>query len=334
MTLLGVATAYFIQHLVDSVLVRHENKLLNALGLGMVMVVLFRVLFDLPTERLDETDKVRFAGVKTAIELRSITFGYGCRSNVLEQLNMQIPMGKTIAIIGESGSGKSTLLKLLTGYYAPTEGQLIIDGIDARDYNLSSLRLGFGVVSQEPFIFSGTVRENIAFGCFDTTLEQVIEAAKTAGLADFIESLPLRYDTVLGERGANLSGGQRQRLAIARTVVRSPDVLIFDEATSHLDTATERAVQESLRTTLSGKTVILVAHRLSTIKDADLIYVLHQGRVVEQGTHHKMMQQRGHYAALWRAQTSDELEPSLMEQPTPISMLDSVSCLCGAGGER
>jgi ATP-binding cassette subfamily B protein len=265
---------------------------------------LYQVL-DLEAEPIGDRTKVPFRGLRDALELRDVSFRYGCRANVLEQVHLRIPAGKTVAVVGESGSGKSTLLKLLQGFYTPTEGSIRVDGIDLRDIELSSLRAGVGVVSQEPFIFNGTLRDNIALGRPGASLEEVMEAARVAGLEEFITSLPDRYDTVIGERGANLSGGQRQRLAIARALLRQPDILIFDEATSHLDTATERAIQESLRTTLAGKTVVLVAHRLSTVKEADLIYVLHQGRVVEQGTHAQLMAARGSYAALWRAQTDD-----------------------------
>jgi ATP-binding cassette subfamily B protein len=219
-----------------------------------------------------------------------------------------------VAIVGESGSGKSTLLKLLMRFYDPTEGRILIDRVDLRDFELASLRALIGVVSQEPFIFSGTVRENIALGRPGATLDDVIRAARAAGLDEFIAGLPQRYETVIGERGANLSGGQRQRLAIARALLKEPEILIFDEATSHLDTSTERAIQRNLRTALAGKTVILVAHRLSTIKDADYIYVLHQGRVVEKGTHRRLMMQEGHYWSLWRSQT-DENDRTVAPQP-------------------
>jgi ATP-binding cassette subfamily B protein len=174
-----------------------------------------------------------------------------------------------------------------------------------RDYALASWRSRIGLVSQEPFIFNGTLRENITLGQPGATLEEVSEAARVAGLEEFIASLPERYETVIGERGANLSGGQRQRLAIARALLRRPELLIFDEATSHLDTATERAIQDSLKTALAGKTVILVAHRLSTIREADLIYVLHRGRIVQAGTHRQLLEQEGLYRTLWRAQTDE-----------------------------
>jgi HlyB family type I secretion system ABC transporter len=282
---------------------------------------LFQIL-DLEGEPIGAPNKVAFAGVREAIELRGAGFRYGCRADVLKGLDLRIPAGRTVAVVGESGSGKSTLLKLLMGFYEPTEGRLLIDGVDLRDFELASLRGRIGLVAQDPFIFTGTITANIALGRPGATQAEVADAAQAAGLDAFIAELPERYETVIGERGANLSGGQRQRLAIARALLRRPEVLIFDEATSHLDTATERAIQESLRTALAGKTVVLVAHRLSTIKDADRIYVLHQGRVVEEGTHRQLMERPGRYRDLWRAQTDDGDDgPRRMwtpSSPTPI----------------
>jgi ATP-binding cassette subfamily B protein len=262
-------------------------------------------IMDLELELKADGKKIPFRGVGTAVEFQGASFGYGSRGNVLEQVDLRIPAGSTVAIVGESGSGKSTLLKLLLGFYTPTGGRVTIDGVDMRDLDLESLRRGVSVVSQDPFIFNGTIRDNIALGIPGATLEDVMQAAREAGLSEFITRLPDRYETLIGERGTNLSGGQRQRLAIARALLRSPDLLIFDEATSHLDTATERAIQESLRNRLKGKTVVLVAHRLSTIKGADLICVLRRGRIVEQGSHAQLMARDGEYAALWQAQTEE-----------------------------
>jgi ATP-binding cassette subfamily B protein len=266
---------------------------------------LYQIL-DEEAEPLGDEQKVVFSEIRGAVELRDLSFRYGCRANVLDRLNLAIPAGQTVAIIGESGSGKSTLLKLLMGYYLPKEGSLRIDGVDIRDLELGSLRRRIGLVSQEPFIFSGTLRANIALSRPDASLEEVMEAAQTAGLEELIAGLPDRYETILGERGANLSGGQRQRLAIARALLCRPEILIFDEATSHLDTATERVIQENLKRALAGKTVVLVAHRLSTVKEADRIYVLRQGRIVEEGTHRQLLAQAGWYASLWRSQTGAE----------------------------
>jgi ATP-binding cassette, subfamily C, bacteriocin exporter len=262
-------------------------------------------VFDLKLEQAGGGPRARFHGVHEAIELRDVTFQYGCRGKVLDGLNLRFPAGRTVAILGESGSGKSTLLKLLLGFYAPTDGRVLVDGVDLRDLDLGSVRGRIGLVAQDPFIFNGSIRDNIAFGRPGAALDDVVAAARAAGLEEFITGLPDRYESPIGERGANMSGGQRQRLAIARALLREPDVLIFDEATSHLDTATERAIQQSLRTALAGKTVILVAHRLSTIRDADYVYVLHQGRVVEEGVPRQLLAQSGWYAALWQAQTED-----------------------------
>jgi ATP-binding cassette subfamily B protein len=265
---------------------------------------LYQVL-DVPAEAAGDSRKVPFPGVQSALVMQQVSFGYGCRGNVLDKVNLYVPAGKTIGIVGESGSGKSTLLKLLMGYYQPTAGRILIDGVDMRDFELASLRGRIGLVSQDPFIFNGTLRDNIALARPEATLAEVGQAARAAGLEDFIAGLPERFDTVIGERGANLSGGQRQRLAIARALLRRPDVLIFDEATSHLDTATEQAIQNSLRSELAGKTVVLVTHRLNTVKHADHIYVLHQGRVVEGGPHKQLLARKGLYASLWHAQTDE-----------------------------
>src|SRR5262249_3574930 len=191
---------------------------------------LFQVL-DLEREQLATSNKATFAELRQEIELREVSFKYGCRANVLEKVSLRIPAGRTVAILGESGSGKSTLLKLLMGFYAPTEGQILIDGVDMRDFELASLRGRIGLIAQDPFSFKGPVRENIALGGPGAALEEVMAAARAAGLDAFIAGLPERYETVIGERGANLSGGQRQRLAIARALLRQPDLLIFDEAT-------------------------------------------------------------------------------------------------------
>jgi ATP-binding cassette subfamily B protein len=259
-------------------------------------------IMDLELEENNTAQKVEFQRVRESISLRDLDFKYGCRSKVLDGICLEIPVGKTIALVGESGSGKSTLLKLLLRYYEPTEGSLSIDGVDLRDYSLESLRNRIGVVSQDPFIFNGTIRENVAAGRKDASLEEIIAATRSAGLEEFISGLPERYETMIGERGANLSGGQRQRLAIARALVRQPEIVIFDEATSHLDTMTESAIQRNLESAFNGKTVILVAHRLSTVRRADRIYVLHAGRIVQEGTHDELIRVVGRYQQLWNAQ--------------------------------
>jgi ATP-binding cassette subfamily B protein len=272
---------------------------------------LYQVL-DVEAEVRNGKRHVKFTGIDQAIELRGVTFKYGCRQNILENVSLRIHTGQTVAIVGESGCGKSTLLKLLMRFHVPTEGQILFDGVDARDLELESFRSRIGLVSQDPFIFNGTIRENIALSQSGATMQDIVAAARAAGLDEFITQLPERYETLIGERGANLSGGQRQRLAIARALLRNPDLLIFDEATSHLDTATERAIQESLHSALANKTVILVAHRLSTIQQADVIYIMDKGQIVESGSHRDLIAQDGRYAALWRAQfASDSVIPRL-----------------------
>jgi ATP-binding cassette subfamily B protein len=268
---------------------------------------LFQIL-DLEPEQVPGESKAAFTGLENAIELRGVSFQYGLRNKILDNVTLKIQAGQTVAIVGESGSGKSTLLNLLLGFYQPTAGRLLFDGVDAGDIDLATLRDRIGLVAQDPYVFDGTIRTNIALGWPDAPVEEVMAAARTAGLDEFIAGLPERYGTRIGERGVNLSGGQRQRLAIARAVLRRPEILVFDEATSHLDTATERAIQQSLRSQLAGKTVVLVAHRLNTIRHADVIYVLHRGRVVEQGTHQELLNLRGHYAALHHGQLGDEQE--------------------------
>ncbi len=289
---------------------------------------LYQVM-EVEVERLGGEGKAAFRGVRDAIELRGVGFRYSGRGAILKGLDLRIPAGRTVAIVGESGSGKSTLLKLLLGYYRPTEGEITVDGVSLRDVDLATLRAGIGLVSQDPFIFTGTIRENIALGWPGASADKVIAAACDAGLDEFIGGLPDRYETLIGERGSNLSGGQRQRLAIARALLRRPEILIFDEATSHLDTATEAAIQRNLRGALAGKTVVLVAHRMSTIRDADLIYVLRHGRVAEQGTHRQLMALGGLYRALARSQDEAEGVPA----PARRRPASAKSCRCSRGGD-
>ncbi len=276
---------------------------------------LYQVL-DLDVEQDRETKRCPFTGIRDAIVLRDVSFQYGSRAPVLKHVDLRIPAGAKVALVGESGSGKTTILKLLLQFYAPTEGQVLIDGVDIRDLDVVSLRSRIGLVSQDPFVFTGTVRDNIAMGRPEATLDEVVAAARAAGLEETIARLPMRFDTVIGERGANLSGGQRQRLAIARALLARPELLIFDEATSHLDTATERAIQDSLEVALAGKTVVTVAHRLSTVRDADIIYVLENGQVVEHGTSHELLLLGGRYARLWQAQSLH-----VPELPRPRSVM-------------
>jgi ATP-binding cassette subfamily B protein len=242
------------------------------------------------------------ASVRGEVEIRNITFAYRDRSVVIEHLSLHIPAGQTIAIVGSTGSGKSTLVKLLLRLYETQTGEITLDGIDIRDLQLVDLRRAIGLVSQDVFLFHGTVRENIAYGNPAATDREVVAAAKIAEAHEFIWQLPQGYETIVGERGQKLSGGQRQRIAIARAILKDPPILILDEATSAVDNETEAAIQRSLEKITLNRTTIAIAHRLSTIRNADRIYVMEQGRIVEQGQHEQLLEQQGVYANLWHVQ--------------------------------
>lgn len=237
------------------------------------------------------------------IRLNNITFAYGEGKPIVENLSLEIPAGKTIAIVGSTGSGKSTLVKLLLRFYEIQQGSITLDGVDIRALQLYDLRRAIGLVSQDVFLFHGTVRENIAYGDPDAKLEDIVHAASLAEAHDFIQQLPQGYDTIVGERGQKLSGGQRQRLAIARAILKNPPILILDEATSAVDNETEAAIARSLDHITENRTTIAIAHRLSTIRNADHIYVLEYGKIVEEGTHEDLLDKNGIYANLWRVQT-------------------------------
>jgi ATP-binding cassette subfamily B protein len=243
--------------------------------------------------------------VDGTIELENVCFEYqsGENQTVIRDLSLDIPAGETIGIVGATGAGKSTLVKLLLRFYDVGEGCIRLDGHDLRDLRLRDLRRAIGFVSQDVYLFHGTVRENIAYGTFDATLEQIVEAAKVAEAHDFIAELPQGYDTIVGERGQKLSGGQRQRLSIARAVLKDPPVLILDEAPSSVDNETEAAIQRSMERIIVGRTTIVIAHRLSTVRNADRIYVLEKGVLREQGHHDDLVIGDGIYANLWRVQT-------------------------------
>ncbi len=224
---------------------------------------------------------------------------------VLQGISFRIAPGETIGIAGPTGAGKSTLIKLLLRFYDPTSGAVLLDGIDLRSLSLQDLRRNIALVSQDVYLFHGTIRENIAYRTGDVPIEEVVRAAELAQLHDFVASLPQGYDTQIGERGIQLSGGQRQRLSIARAILKDAPILILDEATSSVDTETERAIQQNLRTLTAGRTALIIAHRLSTIRHADRILVLRDGGVVEEGTHDDLVARGGTYADLWHIQSGD-----------------------------
>jgi ATP-binding cassette subfamily B protein len=248
--------------------------------------------------------------IRGDLELRAVTFAYQDYQPVLQNLSLTIPAGKTTAIVGSTGSGKSTLVKLLLRFYEIQAGTIYLDGTDIREIQLGDLRRSMGLVSQDVFLFHGTVRDNIAYGKADATVDEIVTAAETAEAHRFILNLPYGYDTIVGERGQKLSGGQRQRLAIARAVLKNPPILILDEATSAVDNETEAAIVRSLDRITQNRTTIAIAHRLSTIRHADWIYVLEKGQIIEQGLHEDLLCKQGVYAGLWQVQTGE----------SPISM--------------
>jgi ATP-binding cassette subfamily B protein len=241
---------------------------------------------------------VRFEGVRFA-------YGDGAAGEVLRGLDLDVPAGETHAIVGATGAGKSTVVKLLLRLYEPTAGRITVDGVPAEELTFASLRGATGFVSQEVFLFQGTVRENLTYGRPDASDEEVVQAATLAEAHTFIQAFPDGYDTIVGERGQKLSGGQRQRLTIARAILRDPAILVLDEATSAVDNETEAAIQRSLARVSADRTTIVIAHRLSTVRHAHRIHVLEGGRVIERGTHEELVDHGGLYAALWRVQTGE-----------------------------
>jgi ATP-binding cassette subfamily B protein len=267
---------------------------------------------DLPVDIVEAADPVemRPGELLGEVRLEGVGFRYGENYPwTLHDINLEVPAGTRTAIVGETGAGKTTLGYLVARLYEPQAGRVTIDGVDVRDASFASLAATVGVVSQETYLFHATVRENLRFASPDSTDEEIEAAARTARIHDLIASLPDGYDTVVGERGYRFSGGEKQRIAIARTILRNPPVLILDEATSSLDTRTERDVQEELDQLAQGRTTITIAHRLSTIRDADQIVVLDHGEIVERGTHEELLARGGRYAALLSSDPAAEAEP-------------------------
>ncbi len=261
-------------------------------------------ILDTQSSIQEKPDAIDIGGVEGRVAFNNVTFKYNAISPALQEASFQVRPGQTVALIGASGSGKSTIANLLPRFYDVSGGSITVDGVDIRDITLTSLRSNVGIAQQDIFLFSASIRDNIAYGSIDATEEQIINASKAAHLHDFIEGLPQGYDTNVGERGVNLSGGEKQRLSIARTLLMNTPILILDDSTSSVDIKTEHIILEALNQLIKDRTTFIITHRLPIIKNADLILVLDEGRIVEQGRHADLMRSNGLYKRIYESQLS------------------------------
>jgi len=282
--------------------IRKLAQFMEQFSSGMAGFSRFKELLNEAPEILDSPNAKELKDVKGNIEFKDVSFSYNDKTNVLSNLNLKIAAGKTLALVGPSGGGKTTLCHLIPRFYEINSGHITIDGYDIKDVTLFSLRSNIGIVSQEVFLFAGTIRENIRYGNIDATNAEIIEAAKRAEIHDMIMEMENGYDTYVGERGIRLSGGQKQRVSIARIFLKNPPILILDEATSALDSVTETKIQQSFDELSKGRTTLVIAHRLSTVKNADEIIVIDEDGIVERGTHEELLNKGGMYSKLYKSQ--------------------------------
>lgn len=293
-----VAFILYVQTLLTTV--RRIVEFTEQFQRGMTGIERFTEIMDQDIEIFDDEDAVNLENVKGKIEIKDVSFKYNNNSeNVLNNISFTINPGQKVALVGPSGGGKTTLCNLIPRFYDVEDGEILVEGIDVRKIKLQSLRSNIGMVQQDVYLFSGTVRENILYGKPDATEQEVIDAAKAAGAYDFIMNLENGFDTYVGERGVMLSGGQKQRISIARVFLKNPPILILDEATSALDNKSEFIVQESLENLAKGRSSLTIAHRLTTVQNADLILVLTEDGIIERGTHQQLMEQKGYYYNLY-----------------------------------
>lgn len=269
---------------------------------GMAGFSRFIEVMDIKPDIVDRPNAIKASGIKGLVEFKNVTFSYDDKNEVLSNINLSVPAGETVAVVGPSGVGKTTLCNLIPRFYELDEGSITVDGNDIKDFTLKSLRENIGIVQQDVFLFSGSVKENIAYGNLDASDEEIVQAAIAANADEFIEELPDGYDTYIGERGVKLSGGQKQRISIARMFLKNPPVLILDEATSSLDNQSEAVIQESVELLSKNRTTFIIAHRLATIKNAKRIVVLTENGIEEEGSHRELMDKKGVYYKLYNTQ--------------------------------
>jgi subfamily B ATP-binding cassette protein MsbA len=313
-TLSGAGAGRFMLFIIGMLSMMQPIKVLSQVNIKIQQGLaaarrIYEVLDTRPTVA-ESPSAVPFVRLEREIRLENVSFAYRPGTPVLEEIDLAVHCGEVLALVGPSGGGKSTLVDLIPRFHDPSSGRILLDGIDAREIRLHDLRALIGLVTQETILFEGSVRDNIAMGRLGASTEEIAAAAAAANAAEFIARFPEGYDTWIGERGLLLSGGQRQRLAIARAILRNPQILIFDEATSSLDTESEALVQAAIDNLLRSRTAIVIAHRLSTVRNADRIIVLDRGRVVQEGRHEELVAQGGLYRRLYEMQFRDLPDPA------------------------